>query len=195
MVVIVDTCSLVELSRYYLPFDGDRVLFNFMESQFVSGEIILLDCIFDECKNVSDGLAIKSMPFLDGEIHRIDTGNLFMSLPKRLNNLLDNQFCVQVARKRLTDMEYSVFKEEYLKSGDGKVILYLENLRSEGVKSEEVLLVTEETRRQNDGKPFKKLPLICEILEIKTMNIVNYLKSKGVDAKWVVSYEREDRID
>ena len=40
-------------------------------------------------------------------------------------------------------------------------------------------IFTEETRNTNDGKLFKKLPLICDHLEIKVLTLPDYLKENG----------------
>lgn len=45
----------------------------------------------------------------------------------------------------------------------------------------------DETRNANDGKIFKKLPVCCELVDITSENIVDYLKENGVDIKWIVS--------
>lgn len=43
-------------------------------------------------------------------------------------------------------------------------------------QGEEVILVTEETAGSNDNKLFKKIPAMCEILKIPTMNLPALMK-------------------
>jgi hypothetical protein len=43
MKVIIDTNSLLSLVRYYLPFDKDKILYNFIKNKVQSGEIIIID--------------------------------------------------------------------------------------------------------------------------------------------------------
>ncbi|MFA6820206.1 MAG: DUF4411 domain-containing protein, partial [Bacteroidaceae bacterium] len=40
-------------------------------------------------------------------------------------------------------------------------------------------VMTEETRNQNDGKLFKKLPLLCDFLKVKVITAVDYLYQNG----------------
>ena len=59
-----------------------------------------------------------------------------------------------------------------------QIILGL-NLQKNG---EEVLLVTEETESGNDNKPFKKIPAICQILDIETLTLPQLLeKYEGIE--------------
>ena len=44
---------------------------------------------------------------------------------------------------------------------------------------EEMQVMTEETRQQNDGKLFKKLPLLCEQIGIGTLTVSEYLHRNG----------------
>lgn len=186
MVVIVDACSLVELARYYIPFDDGNVLSNFIRGKFDSNEMILLDKILEECKFVAKGLAVNSLPFIEEKKYVIKTDNLSILAPKKFHRLLDNNYCVGIARKQLGDVEYSLAKDEYLKTGDAKVIIYVDHLIHNGCNKDDIVVVTEETENQNDGKLFKKLPLICEMKEIKTMNIAGYLKMNNVKVDWII---------
>lgn len=50
---------------------------------------------------------------------------------------------------------------------------------------EEIFLVTEETEDSNDAKVFRKIPAICRILEIETLNLPQMLeKFDGVDIEF-----------
>ena len=46
------------------------------------------------------------------------------------------------------------------------------------------VIITEETKLSNDGKLFKKLPAICEILEIKHMTIAEWLVANDISLDW-----------
>jgi hypothetical protein len=49
-----------------------------------------------------------------------------------------------------------------------------------------ITLVTEETPSRNDGKPFKKIPVICDELKIPRMSLPEYLeKSEGIDLQFI----------
>jgi hypothetical protein len=77
-------------------------------------------------------------------------------------------------------VDYIEQKEEYLKTGDAKIIIYALNVRhSDAIHLEEMQVMTEETRQQNDGKLFKKLPLLCEQIGIGTLTVSEYLHRNG----------------
>ncbi len=65
MRVLIDTSSLLSLVRYYLPFDKKGILFEVIKSKFISGEIILLDAVYQECKFVSLGAILKKLDYLE----------------------------------------------------------------------------------------------------------------------------------
>lgn len=91
-----------------------------------------------------------------------------------------NNFCVRLKKQELTEEEYIEQKEEYLKTGDAKIIIYALNVRhSDAIHLEEMQVMTEETRQQNDGKLFKKLPLLCEQIGIGTLTVSEYLHRNG----------------
>ena len=73
MKVVIDTSSLLSLVRYYLPFDKDLVLYNFFKSRVESGEIIILDKVYEECKYTAKGLVISSISYLDNKKYRVKT--------------------------------------------------------------------------------------------------------------------------
>ena len=110
----------------------------------------------------------------------IPTKDLFPCAPERFSNMIDNNFCVRLKKQELTEEEYIEQKEEYLKTGDAKIIIYALNVRhSDAIHLEEMQVMTEETRQQNDGKLFKKLPLLCEQIGIGTLTVSEYLHRNG----------------
>ena len=53
-------------------------------------------------------------------------------------------------------------------------------------KSDNVIIVTEETEASNDNKLFKKLPSICKILELTTITLPELLdQSDEIDFKFI----------
>lgn len=185
--VIVDTCSLVYLSRFYLPFDEDDKLKNFFEQKFRCGELQMLDVILNECKQQSKGLVVRSMPFWESEKALIvKTNDLMAPAPRKFSNQLDNNLCVPIARKQLSDEAYSLQKQLFLESGDGKIILLALNKIHDAGLLDEVVVLTDESKISNDGKLFKKLPAICEFLQIKTITLIDYLKENNIEVDWVV---------
>jgi len=187
MVVAVDTCSLLALSKYYLSFDDGRVLYSFIKSKYERHELIIIDAILIESRQTAKGQIIESLSFLNENTNNIaKTENLFAPSPKRFSNQLDNNLCVPLQKKRLTDIEYSAGKQDFLSTGDARLIIYALNYQKENQGSlfEDFFVLTEETRVQNDGKLFKKLPLICDFLNIRTITMPEYLKQNRVAIEW-----------
>ena len=47
MKVAIDTCSLLSMARYYLPFDKDARLYNLVKAKISSGELIVIDRVYE----------------------------------------------------------------------------------------------------------------------------------------------------
>ena len=172
----MDTCSLLSLVRYYLPFDKNKVLYHFFKDKVSCGEIIIIDKVLDECKNTSSGLVLKELTFLDDKSFLksnklpIKTKEIFPPSSKRFLNDVDNRFVIGAKKNRLTESEYQTQKNIFLESADIRMIILCLNLIQE-LKLEEVFIATEETRESNDNKLFKKIPAICELLEIPVITL------------------------
>lgn len=180
MAIVIDSCSLVSVARYYLPLDKEGLLVPFLKSVLNSGEVILLDAVVREVRYTAKGIAIKAMPFLDDKKYIKKTEDLIPPAPKKFDNLLDNNFCVKALKKDMTDEEYISQKKEFLQSGDGKIIVFSQVFNKEqALQFNDFFVLTEESRITNDGKLFKKLPLICDELKIKTLTLPDYLKANG----------------
>lgn len=186
--VIVDTCSLVYLSRFYLPFDKDGKLIRFLENQFRQGNLVMLDAIFDECKYQSQGFVVKSLPFLQTDKSLIvKTIDLTAPAPQKFSNQLDNNFCVAIAKRNMSPESYALQKQMFLESGDGKIIVFaLNKIHEAGFLNNDIFVLTDESKMSNDGKLFKKLPVICKDLDIKTITLVDYLKENNISIDWSV---------
>lgn len=100
--------------------------------------------------------------------------------PKKFSNQIDNNFCVPQKKKLLNDDVYRNQKEEYLKTGDAKIIIYAYNNIDNNP-----IVITEETPHSNDGKLFHKIPVICDILNIPHTTIAEWLSSYGVRLDWI----------
>ena len=71
--------------------------------------------------------------------------------------------------------QFEIQKGKFLESADAKLILYCEKDKT-SLELDKPILVTEETRTENDNKLFKKLPEICTILSIEHCNLPTLLK-------------------
>lgn len=179
MIGIIDTSSLLAIARYYLSIKDEVKLLNYIESKFRSGDLILLGTIHFEVSHTNKGSAINAMKFLDEKALRYDDTFLKAPAPRVFSNQLDNNLCITLLKKNLSSEEYLQQKAAYLETGDAKMILYaLNNMALDPV------IITEESKYNNDGKLFKKLPAICDFLGIKHMSITEWLGTNGVELSW-----------
>ena len=86
--------------------------------------------------------------------------------------LLDNNFVVPSEKKLLDDTKYEERRNNYLRSADAAIVIFADSYHG----LEQIQIVTEESNSINDGKLYKKIPLICEQLKIKTLRLPDYLK-------------------
>ena len=179
MIGIIDTSSLLAITRYYLSLKDERDLLRFIESKFRGGELILLSTIKSEASRAQKGIVMEAMRFLDEAELCIKDNDLLPPAPRKFSNQLDNNLCVPLQKKILTDEQYALQKEAYMQSGDIKMVLYaLNNPKSDPV------IITEETPLSNDGKLFRKLPAVCDFLGIKHMSIVEWLRGCQIHLVW-----------
>lgn len=174
MRTLVDTSSLVSLARYYHPFDSTEILNEYLNSEIASGNIIVLDKIAEEVQYVSSSMAVKAFSCLKDNNRVVSTKDL---IPKpQFFNMLDNSF-VDNATKRLKfnddEAGYNNAREVFLKGADCALVVYAMNNTS---KMDPIQILTEESANQNDGKLFKKIPLICKVIGIRTLTSVEFLK-------------------
>lgn len=179
MIGIIDTCSLVAIARYYLSIKDGNKLLSFLEHKFRSGDLILLSSIHREARYTHSGIVITAMPFLDDKELIINDENFIPPAPKKFSNQLDNNFCIPLQKRKLTEEEYALQKDTYMSSGDAKLIIYALNH-----KGQEPIIITEESKISNDGKLFRKIPAICEMLELKSVTITDWLSSNDVELTW-----------
>ncbi len=109
----------------------------------------------------------------------VNDTDLLPPAPRKFSNQLDNNFCVPLLRKRLREDEYAQQKSAYMATGDARMVLFALNH-----KDSDPVIITEETSVSNDGKLFKKLPSICDILEIRHQTVAEWLSAEGVVLSW-----------
>lgn len=174
MKVVLDTSSLLSLVRYYIPFDNEQVLFDFVKSKLLVGDVILIDKVLDECKYIAKRIVLKQLFFLDDKQFLQSSGipykteSLLAPSPGKFLRMVDDQFAISAKKANLSVAQYDVQKNRYLLSADIKQIILCLNLME---NHENVVIVSEESRASNDSKLFKKIPAICDILGIKSMTL------------------------
>lgn len=173
MRAVIDTTSLVSFVRYYLPFDKADKLKKLLEKKFISGELIILDKVFEEAGRIAKGIVTEQLEFLDNKKKLVKTE---LILPEqKFFKILENQLCYGAQKNRLNTVEFDLKKKEFLEAADAKLILFCLKDKNK-LELDKPILVTEETRTDNDGKLFKKLPEICSILEIEHCNLPTLLR-------------------
>lgn len=174
---LIDTNSWLIIVRYYLAFDENNKLFEFLEESLANDSIILIDEVHKECKYQAKGMVLKRFPFLNKKSLQTKTTDV-LPYPKFFN-LLENQFCDAFQRKQLENHEFESEKIKHLESADVKLVLLAKELKQKN----EVTLITEETRKQNDGKLFCKIPVMCKELNINCISIAEFLKESELQIK------------
>jgi len=178
MIVLIDTSSLLSLVRYYLPFDKNKILFNFFQNKIETKDILILDKVFEECEYISKGLVVKKLEYLKDKKNVIKTTDILPN--QKFFNQLENQFINGAIKNKLTDVEFENRKNDFLDSADAKLLLY--SLLN---KNDEIVIVSEETEASNDNKSFKKLPAICKILGINVLTLPELLdRYKDIDLEF-----------
>ena len=176
MKIVIDTNSLLSLVRYYLPFDNENHLIDFFQSKIASGNIVIIDKVYQQCQYQAKGLILEKLDFLTEKDflkeskQPFKTSDLLIPNPKKFFHLLDNNFVNSIVKKqqKITDAEFEVEKELFLEDADMKLVITSLNFIQKG---EDVLLITEETSSSNDNKLFNKIPLICSELKIVTKTL------------------------
>lgn len=180
MKVIIDTSSLHALVRYYLPFDKNSELEKFVMQEMLDGRLIIIDKVLEECQFLSQGEILKGLSFLsDKDFMKqanlpYNTDALVPSAPRRFENLMNEQFAIQIQKKKLNKLMFENMKDDFYNSADLKQVMLCYNSNSQS-SIEKYMIVTEETATNNDNKLFKKIPAICDILNIKTVPLPKLL--------------------
>ena len=128
MKAVFDTSSLLSLVKYYLPFDDNLTLLGQIEEHLVSGDMIIIDEVLNECKSMAQGIVISKLSFLGEPTflkkHKIvkHTESLVPPSQKKFSNMLNNQFVNATMRKGISDAEFEVIKNEFLQKADARMI-------------------------------------------------------------------------
>jgi len=170
MMVLIDTSSLISLVRYYLPFDKDQTLYNFIKEKIESKQILVLDKVYEECEYTAKGIVLEELKYLKSKKNITKTTEVFPT--QKFFNQLENQFINGSVKNKLSDVQFENRKNVFLNSADAKLLLYSIN-----DSSKQYVIVSEETETSNDNKSFKKLPAICKILDLEIITLPKLLKS------------------
>lgn len=175
MIVAIDTSSLLSLVRYYLPFDKNNTLFDFIKSKIENEEIIVLDKVYEECSYTAKGIVIETLDYLKSKKNQTKTTEFLPS--QKFFNQVEHNFINGSAKNKLSTVEFENRKNQFLESADAKLLLY--SIKNPG---KEIFIVSEETESSNDNKAFKKLPAICKFLNLEIMTLPElFEKYSGIE--------------
>jgi len=170
MIVLIDTSSLISLVRYYLLFDKDQTLYNFIKEKIESKQILVLDKVYEECEYTAKGIVLEVLKYLKSKKNITKTTEVLPT--QKFFNQLENQFINGSVKNKLSDVEFENRKNDFLNSADAKLLLF-----SISDSSKQYVIVSEETETSNDNKSFKKLPTICKILDLEIITLPKLLKN------------------
>ena len=170
MIVLIDTSSLISLVRYYLPFDKDQTLYNFLKDKIESKKILVLDKVYEECVYTAKGIVLEKLEYLRIKKNITKTNEILPT--QKFFNQLENQFINGSVKNKLSDVEFENRKNDFLNSADAKLLLVCIS-----DSSKQFVIVSEESETSNDNKSFKKLPAICKILELEIITLPELLKN------------------
>ena len=174
MKAVIDTSSLVSLVRYYLPFDKEGKLKAFIEERIEAKNLIVLEQVVAECKLQGKGQVVKALPFIDKPMNK--TAVTDVPVNKKLFNMIDNNFINGSIAGQLSPAEYQLERDKFTNTADFALVLYASSI----MEKEDVVIVTEESGYSNDGKPFKKIPGVCDTIGIKTLNLPSFLSENSI---------------
>lgn len=183
MNAIIDTSSLRALVRYYLPFDKDNALKELLKDHFVKGRLIIIDKVVGELRFQSGGKIYKELEFITKEsalaIHVTKTDTL-IPYPKFIRRV-DENFCHKevVKSKNIPPEQYELLRNNFLESADAKIIQFAHEFMKRNLNvllPETIVVVSEESSADNDGKLFKKIPVICKQMEIEYCTLPDLFK-------------------
>ncbi len=195
MKALIDTCSLIRLCEYYLPFDRDQRLIDFLNAQYQAKNIIVIDAVYEESIFTQKGKILKMLSFIK-KSDCMDTS--LLQVTRKMSNLIDNQFCNQLNIKKLANNCHTNFaaaydqqKQLYMSQGDFRLILaavYIKGQINNGLFKdvEKVFVVTDESTAENDGKLFRKLPNCCKEANVDSLTLAGYFKACNVDIDWII---------
>ena len=169
----IDTSSLISMARYFTPFDDEKIIYNFLKTNFEKEEFILLESVLSESKDAADGLAFSVYPFLNS----IPSEESIVPNEEH-HAKLDASWPVPEKKDRLNEKEFRRRKGGYTKSADFQLIAFCMG------EKDSRILITEETPISNDGKLFEKIPTICTLESIQCHNLVWLLREFNFSAKY-----------
>lgn len=99
-----------------------------------------------------------------------------IQINKRLFNMIDNNFINGSVAGLFPEAEYQFERDKFMKTADFAMVLYAYSIKGK----EDVVILTEETSYSNDGKPFKKVPGICDTIGVRTLSLPTFFYENSI---------------
>lgn len=164
---LIDTSSLLAFVRYYLPFDVENNMKNYLLNAFKALDCLLLREVRDECRHIAQGIVFDTL-----ELEKVKCAAFSGVIDSKMHNMIDNNFISSKSFiNTLTQGEYEVEKNVFTQSADFKLIFF-------AMQNRRYAIITEETIASNDKKCFKKIPAICKAQKIECLTLPEFLKDK-----------------
>ena len=165
-VLVVDTNSILDFNKFYVfdKFNENEVhskLTGFLLSKIKSGEIIIIDKVYDEIYTnmYTEKLKKAIEPFV------FDTLFLFPTVEE----LIENNQKEDILRRYTKEEIENILRKYREKHADLYLIAYCKYLKQEHIGINPIL-ITEETF-SDDEKLIEKIPTICRKEKIKFLKV------------------------
>jgi hypothetical protein len=161
--IVIESNSIISLVNYYSRINNSHKLKDLIQKKIKSSDLIVIDKVKNELEsfkgknsaiNFFDDISAKNTDFLLTKITKTEE---WQSDTKKF--IHDEPNTIEQRRR------------EFLESADPFLILYCLHLKEKG---EEVMLITEESLK-DDGKLYKKIPIICKDEGVECKKIVDLL--------------------
>lgn len=183
--VVIDTCSLVDLFKFFQDMNNFDDLLSFLSFEISDGELIIIDKVFTELESWR-----TSYPKLNDLIIEsrdvINTDHLIPVISEKISSTDDSKWYIKENEEHFgfsTDrIEFE--KEEFTtRHADGFLIAYC-------LENDDVVLITDETTKTRGYlKLFQKIPLICRHEGVKCKDL-SYLLYVIFRNKIKISFEQ-----
>jgi hypothetical protein len=189
MIYLLDTNILINICRYYLCYDQKEVFKKQIIAAAENDHIRILQSVKGELINIvnqnTEDLGFISFLFdqevFDKKLFCEDNAEKYFSgIPdERLRPFLANfnvKFLTDHANallKKDPSFNLEVQKKMFFGNADFKLVVYAMYLDGLGMKS---IIVSDESRKNNDMKYFVKLPVICDSEKIEIINLPKFMR-------------------
>lgn len=180
---LIDSSCFWMLIKYYLPFDANDKLRNFLEDRFEQEEIVLLGKVWQEIENKQN--INDALPFL-AQTDAVPV----RTAPLPLIEKARKKWAGSRARDNMPPKEFDKYVDRYIKSADFHLIALCWEQKHQkpdellSIPDAPLIIVTEESNIQWNNKAFRKIPIICRDEGIECINLAQMLQRLGVDVEF-----------